>query len=141
MTAKEYLGQAYRLEKKIHLQQKRIEELQELVSSISSLGFEEHYNATKNTDAPFVKTLERIMEYQKEADERIMILLNLREQIRKGIDEMTNPDESLVLEHRYIYNKSWSEIGEELHVDERTVRRWHNKALAHYNVPKNPVKI
>ena len=40
MTAKEYLGQAYRLENKIRLQQRRIAELRELATSVSSPGFE-----------------------------------------------------------------------------------------------------
>lgn len=141
MTAKEYLGQAYRLENKINLQKRRIEELQELATSVSSPGFEEHYNASRNTDAPFVKTIERIMEYQEEADKRISLLLDLREQMRCAINEMTNPDMSLVLEYRYIYNMPWSKIGDELFVDERTVRRWHNMALSQFKVPKNPIKI
>ena len=141
MTAKEYLGQAYRLENKIRLQQRRIAELRELATSVSSPGFEEHYSATRNLDALFVKTLERIMEYQEEADKRIVLLLDLREQIRTGIDEMESPDEALVIEHRYIYNMSWADIGIELNADERTVRRWHNKALSHYPIPENPIKI
>lgn len=141
MTPKEYLGQAYRLENKIKLQQKRIEELRELSTSVSSPSFEEHYNASKNTDAPFAKTMEKIMEYQNRADARIALLLDLREQMRGSISELENSDMSLVLEYRYIYNMSWAKIGDELFVDERTVRRWHDQALFHYKVPQNPIKI
>lgn len=141
MTVKEYLSQAYRLENKIKLQQKRIEELRELATSVSSPGFEEHYNASRNTDAPYVETLEKIMEYQEETEKRIALLLDLREQMRASIQKVENPDLSLVLEYRYIYNMPWSKIGDEMYVDERTVRRWHNQALACFKVPKNPIVI
>lgn len=48
MTAKEYLNQAYRLEQRIKLAKMEIEELQELSCCVSSPGFEERYNATRN---------------------------------------------------------------------------------------------
>ena len=66
MTAREYLSQAYRLEQRIVLLKDEIEALKEVMSSVSSPGLEEHYNATRNTDAPFVKTVEKLMEYQEE---------------------------------------------------------------------------
>ncbi len=141
MTVKEYLSQAYRLENKIKLQQRRIEELRALSTSVSSPGFEEHYNSTRNMDAPFVKILEKIMEYEEESEKRIALLLDLREQMRASIQKVENPDLSLVLEYRYIYNMPWSKIGDEMYVDERTVRRWHNQALSCYKVPENPILI
>ena len=57
MTVKEYLNQAHRLEQKMKVLVDEIAENRALLSSISSPGFEEHYNATKNTDAPFVRAL------------------------------------------------------------------------------------
>lgn len=141
MTVKEYLRQAYRLENKIKLQRRRIEELEEMKTSVSSPGFEEHYNASRNTDAPYVKIVERITEYQCKQEIRMQQLLDLKEQIRDCIDKIDNPDECLVLEHRYIYNMPWSEIGNELYADERTVRRWHNRGISHFRLPDNPIII
>lgn len=75
MTAKEYLNQAYRLEQRIKLAKMEIEDLQELSCSVSSPGFEEHYNATRNTEAPFVKTLYKIMEMQDKVNKELDLLL------------------------------------------------------------------
>ena len=50
-------------------------------------------------------------------------------------------DERLVLTYRYIKNDTWGQIGEELYADERTIRRWHNRALAHVVVPDTPTSI
>ena len=52
MTVKEYLGQAYLLDQRINSYTIECEELRLMSESISSPGFEEHYNASRNTDAP-----------------------------------------------------------------------------------------
>ena len=52
MTAKEYLNQAYRLEQRIRLLKDNIEETRALSGSISSPGFEQHYNPNRPTEAP-----------------------------------------------------------------------------------------
>ena len=49
MTVKEYLGQAYLLNQRIKSDTIELEELRIMAQTISSPGFEEHYNATKNT--------------------------------------------------------------------------------------------
>lgn len=69
MTAKEYLNQAYRLEHFIKLEKEEIEYWQQLSIGISSPSFEEHYSATRSTDAPFLKTVHKIMEYQDRVNE------------------------------------------------------------------------
>ena len=43
MTAREYLGQAYRLEQRIRLKKEELENLRTLSVSVGSPGFDEHY--------------------------------------------------------------------------------------------------
>lgn len=73
--------------------------------------------------------------------EELTQLLNLKEELKDVINQVEDKDEQLVLRYRYIYNWTWAQIGEEIYADERTVRRWHNKALAHVVVPANPTII
>lgn len=141
MTAKEYLSQGYRLEQIIKLIKMDIEYWQDLASSVSSPGFEEHFNATRNTDAPFVKQIYKMMEYQDLLTEKLELHMNLKREMQKAIEEMSNQDERLVLEFRYIKNLTWPRIADIMYVDESTVRRWHNKALNHFVVPENPTTI
>ena len=47
MTAKEYLKQAYRLDHRINSDIAEMERLREMVSSVGSPGFEEHYNPNR----------------------------------------------------------------------------------------------
>ena len=141
MTAKEYLSQGYRLEQIIKLIKMDIEYWQDLASSVSSPGFEEHFNATRNTDAPFVKQIYKMMEYQDLLTEKLELHMNLKREMQKAIESMSNQDERLVLEFRYIQNLTWPRIADLMYVDESTVRRWHNKALNHFVVPENPTTI
>lgn len=139
MTAKEYLSQGYRLEQRIRLVREEIDNLQELAGSVSSPGFEEHYNATRNTEAPFVRTIYKIMELEDKQNGLLNQLLEFKQEMCSVIDSVDDLNERMVLYYRYIGNDSWQDIGKRLFVDERTVRRWHNKALAHVVLPENPM--
>ena len=141
MTPKAYLNQAYRLEQRIKLDREEIATLQSLAGDVGSPGFEEHYNPNRPTEAAFVKTLERVWEYEQKVNEELDLLLKLKNEIQGAIAEVENMDERLVLTYRYVKNYTWTRIGDELYADERTIRRWHNRALAHVIVPENPTVI
>ena len=135
MTAKQYLNQAYRLEQRIRLHKERLEELRYLSGSVGSPDFGEHYNPNRATEAPFINTFYKIMELEESVSAELELLLELQVEIQGVIDELSDMDERLVLTYRYLKNMSWSQIGDQLYVDERTVRRWHNRALSHVKLP------
>lgn len=141
MTVKEYLGQGYRLEHRIKMHKTEIEEMRELSTSISSPGFEEHYNASKNVDAPFEKVLLKIMELEQMQADMLECLLCFKQELISVINAVPNKDERIVLYYRYVCNKTWVEIGETIGWDERTIRRWHNRAIGHVTLPENPTII
>lgn len=141
MTVKEYLGQGYRLEQRIHLSQLELEQLRELATTVSAIGFEEHFNATRNTEASFEKTIMKIMEMEEH--ERVMLveLLKFKEELKSIIENIENKDERLVMYYRYCYNMRWTDIADKLGWDARTIKRWHNKAMAKIKIPDNPTII
>ena len=141
MTSKAYLDQAYRLEKRIRLDKEELEDLRTLAASVGSPGFEEHYNPNHASEAPFVKTLERIWEMEKKVNDELCLLLQLKGEIQSVINQLDNMDERLVLTYKYLKNYTWMRIGDELAADERTIRRWHSRALSHVKVPENPTSI
>lgn len=139
MTAKEYLSQGYRLEQRIRLVSEEIENLQDLAGSVSSPGFEEHYNATRNTEAPFVRTIYKIMELEDKQNTLLNKLLAFKHEMCQVINSIDDINERMVLHYRYVGNETWQDIGRKLYVDERTVRRWHSKALSHVVLPAEPM--
>lgn len=141
MTVKEYLGQAYLLDQRIKSDTMELEELRLMSQTISSPGFEEHYNATKNTDAPYVKTVEKIMEYEDLLMREIVMLVALKNQIWEVISKVEKPEYRTVLQYRYIHNYTWTHIADIVKADESTVRRWHNKAISVVALPENAINL
>lgn len=137
MTAEQYLSQAYRLDQRIQLEQSELDNLKTLAASVGSPGFDEHNNPNHPTDAPFVKTLERICEMEQKISTELSQLILLKQEILKVLSKVNDVDERLVLTYRYLKNMSWSEISIELGVSDRTIRRWHERALTHVVVPES----
>ena len=125
MNAKEYLEQVKSLRRMIDCRKHEREYWQNMACSISASDFEQHYNATRNTSASYVKTIEKVAAIQQEIDERIIDLVNLCERINREIDELPNYNEQLVLRYRYIDEREWKEIGEALHQSVRNIYRIH----------------
>lgn len=141
MTAKEYLRQAYRLDQKISSDLEEVASLREMSSSVSSPQLTERVQTSKDTDAPFVRALEKIMNLEEHINKEIELLMELKKEIRAVITTVEDTDERMVLKYRYVHNYTWEQIGNELHADARTVRRWHGKALQHVIMPENPITI
>ncbi len=141
MTAKEYLKQAYRLDHRINSDLAEVERLRSMARSVNSPGFDAHYDPNHATEAPFIRCLEKVWQMEEKINAEIDMLVDLKQQMRLAIGTVTNADEQMVLRYRYIHNKTWEQIGDELHADKSTVRRWHGAALQHIRVPDNPIVI
>ena len=141
MTAKEYLKQAYRLDKIIRSMIQEVEELKSLATSIRSPQYGEKVQTTINQDAPYQKTLEKVWQFEQKMDEQICLWVALKEQIAEVISGVKNPNEQLVLRHRYILEQTWEEISEQLMADPVTIYRWHLKALKNVQLPENIISI
>ena len=139
MTAKEYLSQAYRLDQRINSNIEEVTMLREMANSISSPSWGEKVQTSRSTEAPFVRSLEKIMDLEDTINKEIDTLVCLKKQIRTVIEAVQNADERLVL--RYIHNCTWEQIGNELNADARTIRRWHGDALQKVKVPQDAIKI
>lgn len=141
MTVKEYLNQGYRLEHRIKLVQAEIAELREMSTSISSPGFGEHVNSSRNTDAPYERVLIKICGLEEKLAEALEKLLDFKMELTEVIDAVDDKDLRMVLHYRYLCNLTWVQIGDALGWDAKTIRRWHNKALPKVVLPEHPTII
>ena len=67
MTAKEYLKQAYLLDKQIQVEVKELEQLREMRGTIQGCSYGEKIgtNPNRNLEAPFIKTIEKIWDLSR----------------------------------------------------------------------------
>ena len=91
MTTKEYLRQAFRLDQRINMAIAELERLREMSQSVHSPGYEEHFNPNHAKEAPFVSSLEKVWEMEKETTEKVRKLIALKDQIRTAIGDLKNP--------------------------------------------------
>ena len=141
MTNKEYLRQAYRLDQRISSDIEEVGLLREMASSISAPSAAEKVQTSRNWEAPFVRSVEKILALEDTINREIDLLVDLKEQMRDVIAAVPDTDERMVLRYRYIHSLTWEQIGQEMNADERTIRRWHGNALQHVVLPENPVVI
>lgn len=141
MTAKEYLGQAYRLDQRINANLEEVARLREMASSVSSPSWEEKTGSSRPTDPPFVRCLVKIMDLERHIDVEIDRLVDLKRQIRTVIEELPDRDEQTVLRYRCLLNYTFEKIGDLMCADRTTAFRWYCKALTHVKVPENPIVI
>lgn len=141
MTNEEYFRQAYRLDQKIKSDLSEVSRLREMSTTVSAPVFSERVQTSRRTDAPFTKSVEKIMMLEDKINAEIDALVDLREQIRAVIAAVSDTDEQMVLRCRYIHNMTWEQIGRELNANARTIRRWHEEALLHVSLPKNLIEI
>lgn len=136
MTAKEYLSQAYKLDRKIKSNIEEAVRLREIAVSLQSPSLEPSYNANRSAEAPFVRPLEKVLELEEHTKAEVETLVDLRMQIHRAIDAVDDPDERMVLCCRYLDGLSWSKTGQALNMAVSTIRRLHDIALSHVSVPE-----
>ena len=141
MEVKEYLEQAYWLDHWIKCDLMEIDQLRQMSHSVSSPGFEEPLFTQRNTEARFVRILAMIADYEEKVCSELEQLTLLKEEIRRIIMNVQDSNERIILMGRYLDHMHWRAIGDRIGASERTVRRWHEDALAHVVLPENPIVI
>ena len=141
MTAKEYLKQAYLLDHRINADIAEKERLRKMAYSIRSSGTDPHFSSTRMTEAPFTRTLEKLWAMEEQINAEIDRLVDLKAQIIKVIGALSDPDERMVLQYRYVENMTWEQIGDKLCMDESTIRRRHQRALQHTKLPDDMIIV
>lgn len=137
MTAKEYLSQIQRLEYKISRMKLCAEEYQRLSESIPGQSYDGIcVDGTRNLDAPFVKWLMKKADLEQEIKVLEEKLANLKAEVMVCIERLDNEDYKNVLVMHYIKGLPWTDIAHRMYVVERTIYRWHSKALQELKISK-----
>lgn len=125
MTAKDYLRQIYRLDRRIELDRRKIEKLRAVLDyKPPSGGSGSGSSADRIPD-----TLAKIIEYEEQAKRLTKRYIELYNEIEKAIAAVSDPVLREVLERRYLLYQKWEEIADAMHRDLRWVYRLHGKAL------------
>lgn len=114
MTAKEYLGRAFYIEDEINTKLLEIELLESSITKrTQSFGNISQSSSNENRqESKIVTYIDKVNKLNNEINCEIDTLLEVKSDIRKKINRLTNPQSRLILTKHYILLKSIKEIFE-----------------------------
>lgn len=132
MTAKQYLKQAYMLDKLIKSNCEELNQLKELSTSISGIDYSKGPGKNNAGDAGFTNIICKITSLEVNIQKRVNEFIELKEEIREKIDRIQSANEKLLLRLKYINFYTWEQIGDEMNMSIRSVHRVHLAALSSF---------
>ena len=111
MTAKDFLEQVRYVDRAIDSKLEQVERLRNESTKATSLVSDMPRSSSPNLQR-LEDTIIKIIDLEHEINRDIDWLVDLKKAARVSINAMTNPDERLILELRYLCYKTWPEIAE-----------------------------
>ena len=134
MNAKEYLSQAYHLDRKIGYKLDQVKLLRDFASKANNVLSD----MPKSSDN--YKLMERnvvaMVDLEREIDDDVKNLLYLKKSILMVIKNIYNSEYRTLLELRYLQSKKWNEISTIMGCSLDNIYKIHRKALKACRVPK-----
>ncbi|MCC8013657.1 MAG: DUF1492 domain-containing protein [Eubacterium sp.] len=134
MTAKEYLGQAYRIDQRIKNKTEQLNSFRELAVNVSSTISDYPSKGTRNVHR-LENTIVKIVDMENQIKADIDRLINLKIEITNAIASVNDEHCRMVLELHYLQFKSWTDIAFEMNYSPRQISRIKDKA--HKQIEKN----
>ena len=128
MTAKEYLGQAYRLDQRITSKLQQIDSLRSLTRKVTASYDGEVVSRSRNVHS-MEDTIIRLMEAEEDINKQIDELIQLKIEIGETINQVRNESYRLILEKRYLCFLPWDQIASEMKYSRRWVLNRHERSL------------
>ena len=128
MDVKEYLGQAYRIDKRINSKLEQIVSLRELATKATSTLNDTPVSGTRNLQS-MECIIAKMIDLEAEINEDIDTLVDLKRDLVVLIKKVLNPEYQTLLELRYLCFKTWEQIAVEMGYDLRYLHKLHGRAL------------
>lgn len=134
MNAKEYLKQAFYLDKRINSKLEQVENLNALATKASSTLSDMPKSPNRGTSR-LEDTIVKIIDLQEEINRDIDKLVDLKKEIANSIFELKDKEEQTVLEKRYLCFNSWEQIAVDMNYSIQYCFNIHRNALGKISIP------
>ena len=128
MTAKEYLSQAYRLNRLANTKMEQIENLRAISEKVTSSYSAEQVSHSRNVTS-MEDTIVRIVAAQDDLNRQLNEIVRLQVEISALIDKVQNVNYSQILTKRYLRFMPWNKIASDMGYSRRWVLQKHTQAL------------
>jgi DNA-directed RNA polymerase specialized sigma subunit len=134
MTAKEYLGQAYRLDQRINSKLEQVMSMRTLATKATSTLSDTPPSGTRNVHR-MEDIIVKIIEMENEINRDIDNLVDLKREMVAVIKAVTDPEYQTILELRYLCFKSWEQIAVDMNYSIQHIYRLRDRALNEITPP------
>ena len=135
MTAKEYLGQAYRLDQRINSKLEQVLSLRDLTTKATATMSDMPGGGSRNV-YKMQDIIGKIIDLENEINADIDQLVDLKREMVATIKSVTDPECQTLLELRFLCFKTWEQIAVEMSYSIQHIYRLREKALAQIQVPQ-----
>lgn len=134
MTAKEYLGQAYRLDQRINSKLEQVMSLRDLVTKATSTLSDVAPSGTRNVHR-MEDIIVKIVDLENEINRDIDNLVDLKREMVSVIKAVTDPEYQTLLELRFLCFRTWEQIAVDMNYSIQHIYRLYDKALKEITPP------
>lgn len=134
MTAKEYLGQAYRLDQRINSKLEQVLSLRDLTTKATATMSDMPGGGSRNVYR-MQDIIGKIIDLENEINADIDRLVDLKRDIVAIIKAVENPEYQTLLELRYLCFKTWEQIAVDMGYSTRNVYKLHDAAIEKLHIP------
>lgn len=136
MTSKEYLSQAYHLDKRIDSKIEQLKALNLLATKCTST-LSDMPKSQSISNSRLEDTVVKIVDLQEEINRDIDRLVDLKRDIVRTIKMVKKPEYQILLELRYLCFKTWEEIAVKMNCSIDNVFKIRKNALKSVVIPES----
>lgn len=128
MAAKEYLGQAYRLDQRINSKLEQVMSLRDLTTKATATMSDMPGGGSRNVYR-MQDIIGKIIDLENEINQDIDALVDLKREMVATIKAVADPECQTLLELRFLCFKTWEQIAVEMDYSIQHIYRLRDRAL------------
>lgn len=132
MNAKEFLNQAYYIDKRINSKIEQVASLEALANKVTTTYSQAPASGSHNNQK-MESIIIKIVTMEEEINKDIDKLLDVKAEIMSAIDLVENLEYRTVLELRYLCLQNWDDIATNMYCGASNIYRVHGEALKEFS--------
>lgn len=134
MTKKQYLRQGYKIRQEIKIQRDILIELENNLDNVKSFDYSKDklQGGPIQDDTIMIEKINKILEVQEIIKKKDFELKTFQANLYLEINRLSNTNEKILLQARYILNETWEQIAERIGYSVAQTHRIHKSALENF---------
>ena len=128
VRSKDYLNQAFQIEKRIAAKLEQIESLRVIVTRVTVTLSDVKVQSSLPTSR-MENVIAKMMDLEEELKTDMEELIAIKSEVMRTIRLVPDPEQQLILEKRYLCYEKWEDISVDLNISVQHTFRLHGEAL------------